>query len=76
MNVVFNQNILSNMHINSNIPERKEDRAIVQDTLIMQKFKENHAQAFQELMGYEADKSLFNAGCLKSEIFDDIGTES
>lgn len=43
--------------------------------MLNQHFKRKHAFNFQELMGYEADKALFRAGCLPENVHEFDGTD-
>ena len=46
------------------------------DPVLNQHFKQQHAFNYQELMGYEADKALFRAGCRPENVYEFGGTET
>lgn len=59
--------------------DKKDERLAMlgqPDPVLSQHFKRTHAFNYQELMGYEADKALFRAGCLPENVYEFAGTEA
>ena len=63
----------------TNIADKKEERLALMgqpDPVLTQNFKKQHAYNYQELMGYEADKAFYRAGCLPANVYEGDGTDA
>lgn len=60
--------------------ENKNDERLAMlgqpDPVLTQHFKHHHAFNYQELMGYEADKTLFQSACIPQNVYEGDCTEA